>query len=567
MKYLPVPPLRQSLERCLKALRPLLDDSQMQGAQAAVDEFATVDGPQCQSELERFADLENAEGRSWLSQDWLSSYLVSRDPLPLSSNVGFRIHASVEPDGIGRAADTIHRAAAVHLSWLRGEIKDEINPRGNPMDMHQWRVLAGGLRHPQLEMDTFITGRPGADSREIGVLFKGRLHMMPISDASGQPLSRRVLGDAMERLQKASDATDDTFTHLSYLGSDKAAAYLDALLQHPENAAVYDRLLHAVFLVNITDVPASKEEHQERVTFHVGQAWAYKPFTYQVSLVDDFVGVHIEHSSVDGVTLRSMVEVMQGIDPEDVGDHARGVDLEPVDWHMSEDLRTQLARDVETYRREASEFRVRILHVPVGVPPDLLLSVSHDALQQFSLLYAQVVTYGKVRSVYEAVDMREFQAGRTECLRPVTNEALTLVHALIAGTATHEILLAALAAHKEQVIACKTGQGFDRHLLGLALMAKRMGLEPTLHSDEGYLRLTADFLSTTSVGGAEQITRFTFAPTTTDGIGVNYTLTHGPYEFCLSFRGDKVKRIDEFIQGIHKGVDALGVLLKRTGAS
>ncbi len=564
MKYLPVPPMHQSLDRYLAAVRPLLDATQGRLAQAAVEEFATTDGPACQAELIRFADSENAEGRSWLSQAWSASYLVSRAPLPLSSNVGFRVRSSTEAVGVGRAADAIHRVAAVHLSWLRGEIEDEVNPRGNPMDMHQWQVLAGGLRHPQADQDVFVDGRQGADAREIGVLFKGRLLMMPISDGDGQPLSRRLLTGALERLQGLSLSDDDTFTHLSYLGSDKAATYLDALLEHPHNAEIYDRLIHAVFLVNLTDVVATMEEHQERVTFQLGQAWAYKPFTYQVSLVDDFVGVHVEHSSVDGVTLRSMVEVMSGIQREDCDGEGPSVNLESLSWIMSDLLRTQLACDIATYGREAEAFRVRILQLPVAVPPDLPFSVSHDAIQQFSLLYAQVATYGRVRSAYEAVDMREFQSGRTECLRPVTSEALTLVRALIEGTATQELLVTALSAHKEQVIACKTGQGFDRHLIGLRLMAERLGLEPAFFDDESYTLLMTDFLSTTSVGDAKQIVRFTFAPTTRGGVGVNYTVTDAKYEFCLIHRHDQAERMGEFVEGIETGVGALGRLMRGT---
>jgi len=561
MKHLPVPPLRQSLYRFLTAVRPLLDAAQQQRAEEVVENFETTDGPHCQAALMRFAAEENTADRSWLSRAWLSSYLRNRAPLPLSSNVGFRVRSSTETVGVGRAADAIHRVAGVHLSYLRGEIDDEVSPRGNPMDMHQWQVLAGGVRHPRPEEDVFLDGRVGAASREIGVLWKGRLLMMPISDGAGHPLSRRVLAVALQQLQELPLSDDDTFTHLSYLGSDKASVYLDALLEHPDNSRIYDRLVHAVFLVNLTDVPASAEEHQQQATFHPGQAWAYKPFTYQISLVDDYVGVHVEHSVVDGVTLRSMVEVMQGVHREHSDGEGPPILIESLTWKTSGDLRSQLARDIASYRREAEQYQVRILQFPMAVPSDLPFPVSHDASQQFILLFAQVVAYGRARSAYEAVDMREFQAGRTECLRPVTPDALALVQAMASDTATPDHLFAALSAHKEQVIACKTGQGFDRHLMGLRLMAERLDLQPELFDDESYKLLTTDFLSTTSVGDARQIVRFTFAPTTRGGIGVNYTTTDGMYEFCLIHRADETERIAEFITAVEDGVSALGELL------
>ncbi len=563
MKHLPVPPLRQTLERYLAAVRPLLDSGQQRRAEEVVQEFAAHDGPACQAELLRFAARENVADRSWLSRAWLSGYLTNRAPLPLSSNVGFRVRSSAEAVGVGRAADAIHRVASVHLTYLRGEIEDEVSPRGNPMDMHQWQVLAGGVRHPRAEEDVFVDGRPGAGAREIGVLWKGRLVMMPISNGSGHPLSREVLAEALHQLQELPLSDDDTFTHLSYLGSDKASAYLDALLEYPENSEIYDRLVDAVFLVNLIDAPASAKEHQERVTFQPGQAWAYKPFTYQVSLVDHFVGVHIEHSVVDGVTLRSMVEVMQAVQRGDGDGDGPPVLLEAFTWTMPENLRAQLARDIASYRQAAAQYRVRILQFPMAVPSEMPFSVSHDAIQQFILLFAQITTYGRARSTYEAVDMREFQAGRTECLRPITPDALALVQAMISDTATPDDLFAALSAHKHQVVACKTGQGFDRHLTGLRLMAEGLDLRPNFFDDESYNLLTTDFLSTTSVGTAQQIVRFTFAPTSEDGIGVNYTVTDGVYEFCLIHRADRTERLEDFIDALEAGVSAFGELLGR----
>lgn len=562
MKHLPVPPLRQSLDRYLAAVAPLSDAQQQRHAQDVVEEFAHSDGPHCQAELMRFAHRENLAGRSWLSQAWLSEYLTSRDPLPLVSSVGFRLRWDSERTGIARAADVIHRVAAVHLAHLRGEIDDEINARGDAMDMSQWQVLAGGLRHPQPVEDDIRHGRPGAAAREIGVLWKGRMVMMPISDDVGQPWSRAVLQEALHRLRELPVQGDDTFTHLSYLGSDRAFAHIDALLEHPENATIYDRLVDAVFVVNLTDTPASEEEHQERVTFHPGQAWAYKPFTYQVSLADDYVGVHAEHSIVDGVALRSMVAVMQQVEPVD-GD-GTPIRLEPLAWIMSADLSKQLSRDIASYRRRAEAYRVRILQFPSAVPTDMPFRVSHDAIQQFSLLYAQLAAYGRVRSTYEAADMREYQAGRTECLRPNTADALTLTRALLDGDATPDHLYAALAAHRDQIITCKSGQGFNRHLLGLHLMAEHLGLAPALFRDESYNRLTTDFLSTSSVGDAQQIVRFTFAPTTADGIGVNYTVSDDMYEFCLIHNSEEAEGIGDFIHALKTGVSALGELMART---
>ena len=113
---------------------------------------------------------------------------------------------------------------------------------------------------------------------------------------------------------------------------------------------------------------------------------------------------------------------------------------------------------------------------------------------------AQHATYGRVRGVYEAVDMREYQAGRTECLRPVTPEAAAFVRALHEGHATEELFRAALDAHRGWVKACKSARGVDRHLLGLAMMAERTGETSAFFESPALAAVRHDFLSTTSIG-------------------------------------------------------------------
>lgn len=558
-KYLPVPPLRQSLDRYLSALRPLSEAGQLRRVEEVVAQFRATDGPRCQAELVAFAERENAAGESWLSREWLATYLAVRDPLPLTSSVGFRIRWDRDSEGFSRAAEVIHCAASVHLSYLRGELDDEVTSRGDPVDMRQWRVLAGGVRHPRPVEDVVIEGRRESASREIGVLWHGHCLMLPISDETGRPLPQEALATALAQLPRLRLVQDEDFTLLSYLGSDLAATHLDALMEHPGNAHSYERLVHALFLVNLTDVVASDEGHQERVTFHPGQAWAYKPLTYQVSVVDDFVALHVEHSVVDGATIRSVIALVQQARLTD-GQQSRP-EFEPLNWTMSEELRARIAEAGGPYRRRAEAHRVRILRCPFVLPDDLPFRVSHDAIQQLALVYAQLARYGQVRSTYEAVDVREYQAGRTECLRPVDLPAAALGRALLEDEATPEHLHAALAAHREKVIACKSGQGLDRHLTGLRLMAERLGLTPDLFREESHARLTTDFLSTSSLGDDRQMVRFAFAPTSVGGIGVNYTAVDDGYEYCLICDTDDGVDIDAFARSIGEGVDALARLV------
>lgn len=550
-KFLPVPELSATLERYLTSVGPLVDEPTLAATAVKVATFAAVDGPRLQEALLDFAGRRNASGRSWLSQAWLDGYLDTREPLPVSSNVGFQIRVDSERTGVPRAAELLRRFAAVHLAHLRGDLAPPVSPRGEPLCEQQWRFLAGGVRHPQPVRDAVLAGPLNVAEREIGLLWRGELFALRISNREGQLVGQPSLRDAIAELVSRPVSTEPDFTDVSYLGSEAASRQLNELLADPRNQRVYERLTNMLFVANLVGEASDDEGHQWRTTFAPRQAWAYKPVTYQIGLADDYLAMHVEHSIVDGATIKAVVaEAQQMTLPESNSDAP--VEIEPVSWLMSPTQRAELNVEHGQYRAVADAHAVKIVHVPFAEPAE---RVSHDALEQWLLLTAQLAVFETVRSTYEAVDMREFQAGRTECLRPITPEAVALAENLLRGTATMELVRQAGRAHRDLVVACKTGKAIDRHLFGLRMMAD--GQLPELFTDESYRRLTTDFLSTTSLGDAEQIVRFNFAPTSAGGIGVNYTHVEGGYEFCLSYRTDQRPRIDDFVIAIREAAVSL----------
>lgn len=603
MQQLPVPELAQTLDRYLQAVSPLLAADELDATREAVARFADGAGPAAQAELRRFAEVENAAGRSWLSAAWLDSYLRVRDPLPLSTSATLQIRlpageparAQSELDGPSEpglewAAEVVHRLARVHLGYLRGQLPPETTPRGEPVCEQQRAVLAGGLRHPLPGLDEIRPGRSGADSREIGVLIDDRYVAVPISDATGRVLPeatlRQLLAQAVDQAQRAPAG----FTTLSGLGSEVAAPLLAELLDDAANAALYARLTDAVFVValgrvtdphatddGITDGGGTDEADAEvswlqRLAFGGANAWAYKPLTYQLGLDRGLVVAHMEHTSPDGGTLKNVVDLAQQLpDEPDQPDEATAdrpgsgdaADPPPVavlSWRESPQLRARLDREAQVVAARARGLRLQVVTVDAPETGHLPYPVSDDAVQQWIFLYAQLATYGRLRSTYESVDMRHMQAGRTECLRPNNAAAAALVRALLDGAATGEQVQAALVAHKDWVRACKTGHGIDRHLLGLRLAAQRLELTPELFTDPAYTALTTDFLSTTSLGGQRQVVRTAFAPTSRGGIGIYYSLVPGGYQFLLS-RDEHTEHFAEFVANLHAGAHAVRTLL------
>ena len=507
---------------------------------------------------------------------------------------------------LDRAAAFLHRAAVVHLAQARGETLPEIDLRGATLDPGQWACLNGGLRHPLPVIDETRACALGAADREIGIFFRGHLYPVRISDDKGHPLDPGELRAALAVVLKApsahghdgpaadqrSDQRSDQrasqgsdretsrgtnqgadalpgdggtvptlaggFAAMSSMGSDVLAGIFDAILADSRNAQTCERLGNMLFTLSLTEESCGDAEHLRALAFDAGRAWVRRPLSYEIGLKDDWLAVHVEHTLLDGATLVAVLRRMQEVELpsrarwEQQSGTENTVGEPPLIWHLTPEQAQTLDAAVQRYQREAAGLRVDLVKAPI---PDLAgapFKISGDGVQQLILNTAQHLAFGQVRSVYEAVDMREYTAGRTECLRSVTPQAVAFAQAAAEGTASEQerlqLLGEALEAHRGWVKACKSGQGVDRHLLGLRLMADCTGEDGAPGSvrdveavteffeDVGIAQAREDFLSTTSVGSSAQILRYAFAPSVPEGFGISYTPHAEHFEFCVTWR-------------------------------
>lgn len=81
----PAFPLKDTLEKFLKTVEPLLNACDLVETKEAVKKFETGDGPELQALLEKAAKCE----QNWLSRRWLqSAYLQYRDPVTVYVSPG-----------------------------------------------------------------------------------------------------------------------------------------------------------------------------------------------------------------------------------------------------------------------------------------------------------------------------------------------------------------------------------------------------------------------------------------------------------------------------------------------
>ena len=553
LKPLPVPPLDETLDAYSHALKAVLHDSELEHARAVVESFRTGAGPRLDAQLRERAAEREAAGTNWLNDEWYSSYLTTRSPLTLASNVGFQLAfpGADGMSGLDRAVDIIRRAATVHLAAAAGDTPEDVDGRGNRITMNQWFVYAGGIRQPDKGEDAVVATQLGAANREIGVFVDGRLFALPVSDADGVVVSAAALRAGLEKVRSQEAAALD-FNAPSLLGSGVLADLLPAILKQGDNRATYQRLTDMLFTVELQSNGPATSSDAERIreaTFAPRGAWVYKPLSYLVDLDSDWVTVHVEHSCQDGATLVTAVTRMQDAELP----AGTSIDAEPAEltWELDDTTTQQITTHLETFKAQVGTLRTDIVTVPHDIPADLPFKLSRDASAQLTMTIAQQLTYGHVRAVYEAVDMREFRAGRTECLRAATPEAVAFAEKLIDGTASPNDLRTALDAHRAWVKRCKSGNGVDRHIQMMATIDDPASSDP-FFTDRAATAARRDFLSTTSIGGATQIVRYCFAPTLPEGFGISYTPLPEDTEFCISWNTTSAEQPEKFRANLGK---------------
>jgi carnitine O-acetyltransferase len=194
--------------------------------------------------------------------------------------------------------------------------------------------------------------------------------------------------------------------------------------------------------------------------------------------------------------------------------------------------------------------------------------VSPDALVQIAFQVTQFKIFGKLGSTYESALTKKYYHGRTECMRPVTNEMLAFVTCLCnpGSTASEQLQLftQAAKAHVNKVALCKTGEGVDRHLYGMQNLAKQLEQRlpnysiPDIYTDVAWSKLRHDYLSTSNCGGYS-LSSFGFGPVVPDGLGIDYIIKDKCMHFHVTAFSERPTK--KFVKFMEQSLLEIGQLL------
>ncbi|OWT38800.1 carnitine O-acetyltransferase [Cryptococcus neoformans] len=519
---LPIPPLKDTCARYLRALEALQSPKEHAKTKQVVKEFLEGgEGALWQEKLEEYAK----DKESYIEEFWYESYLSHSDSVVLSLNPFFVLSSDVTP----RSNPQLSRAAALITSTLffihdlRNGLLQPDAVRGIPLDMSQYERLFGTCRVPT---DTGCRMEVHGNGRHMVVLRRGQFYWFDCLDSKNRPLltDREILhnldaivkdADKISTHEIAKDSVGILTTESRKIWSGLRS---DLINSNKLNKSCLEVVESALFIVCLDD--AGPEDMAELCSnflcggykleggVQVGTCTNRWYDKLQIIVCSNGeAGINFEHTGVDGHTvLRYAADVYtelvllyaKTINPSTpslfqaklspFARSAKGppptpedeIDTTPkkLEWKLTPDLRagirfaeTRISDLICQNDSQALEFK--------GYGGTFIKrhGFSPDAFVQMAFQAAYYGLYGRVESTYEPAMTKSFLHGRTEAIRTVQPESVAFVKTFCSETATPQEKIAALhkacKRHTQLTKECSQGLGQDRHMYALHCLARK----------------------------------------------------------------------------------------------
>ncbi|RLN57935.1 hypothetical protein BBJ29_005956 [Phytophthora kernoviae] len=561
LPHLPVPSLEATLEKYLRSLEPFVTEEELNKTRALVKEFGKPQGEGVALQTELFQRAQERE--NWLAEWWEQvAYLSDRTPNALFVNMvtGFGSFLDFERpvSQARRAAETV-RYTCEYLDKLKLQEVPPETMGGRVLCMNMFKRLFSTCRIPEQSMDTFRRVDPDS-VRHITVFCEGRSFGLRVYDAEDELLTigdlevqllhiirysaylsviptskREVFGD---------DSSPQFVGALTSMRRDSWAQARHELMEFDQvNIQSLDKIETSLFTLCLEEASpgAPSELARQCAAANAGNRWFDKSFQYIV-FANGMVGANMEHANVDATVLQSMFRWLGerylnrngGYETFIESRHHALEFLPPPEllrWRLPPKIAAAtIPKALADFERNGSTLRMLVVrNKSYGKTKLRAIKLFPDTFVQMAIQLAGFRLFGRVVPTYESGHSRMFVEGRTETIRTVTSEVLAWLEVQDrTGADKAEVvdkLKHAMARHKELSIEALTGNGIDRHLLGLQIAAmQKTGSPSALFTDPSYAKSGGGgnfVLSTSNVSGYPWLWGG-FVPMLPHGIGICY---------------------------------------------
>jgi carnitine O-palmitoyltransferase 2 len=453
--------------------------------------------------------------------------------------------------------------------------------------MSQYNCLFNSTRIPKSDCDILVTNTENI--RHIIIIKRGHYYKVNILEKNGQLISAEKIGGMMKYLSEDLNEEENKYP-LGYFTADKRDRWalirqqIEALSEH--NKQIFKEIDSSIMVICLDeDNPSklnkslTKEQRAEYISgkylcYNALNRWYDKSFN-MIMLSDGTLGLHCEHSWGDGVAL---LRFCNDID-KDSNEHGKINSLnypsiksstydsiEKLEFQLDDKLKNEFEISKKNYNEFVSKFHVNIYQEPV-LGKNLLKksALSPDAIMQLGIQMAYYKMHHRFVSTYESCSTAVYKHGRTETIRPVTNETKNFIEILEKSSdekLKKDLLKKSSDKHQQLIKEAATGQGFDRHLFALKYLQQIENHENKLHpiyTDQSYQLINHTILSTSTVA-SKHIAAGGFGPVVNDGLGIGYLIDD---EQCgLLVTSYMEKELSNFMQAANESYKELANIIK-----
>src|SRR5690625_172501 len=534
---LPIPPLNHTRDQLIQWLKPLLSREQWRKTTYVINRFFQPNGV-AEKLQQKLYEWKKSSSGSWLAPFRDDLYLKNRDSLPLSTNFNILLeneaykhrYTMVEFAGI-----ISYLVAKLYHKIIDGKVKQN-TLHVKPLNIDQYKYFFLSVRIPQRRRDAIYVSPFDKKNNYIVLLYKNYIYKVPVTRKDGTIYQSSDIIAAIRSAiwqERHEGINVNIFTAAK---RDKAEKVYRLLNRSKVNQRILQTIARALVVISLDEESESSEEAIKHLMLHPNNKYFDK--TIQIVITKyGHIGFNIEHATVDGTAINTVIRyISNGLSNHTLLDNHsfEKIHVEKMTWELTKNLKETLYRIQANYLSRIKNYHLLSkIFTDFGATCIKQMNISPDAFFHIALQLAKYRTYGQFKSVYEPVNVRFFRGGRTECARATSMEKRRLVEAIEDGNVStrdlYEMMQKASCAHRRRIQQCQKGYGIERHLLGLEqmyyLFGNELGIQklPEIFTDEGYLALRHDFLSTSGTVYKDAKYRM-FAPVVSDGHGIAYFL-------------------------------------------
>ncbi|XP_028326102.1 peroxisomal carnitine O-octanoyltransferase isoform X2 [Gouania willdenowi] len=546
---LPVPTLQGSLSKYLDA------DEEYKATVDIVRRFQDGVGKELHQKLLQRARTK----RNWLEEWWLdAAYLEVRIPSQLNVNFGgpapYLEHCWPPAEGVYLQRASISTWHALqYWNMIRTESLAPQKAGTTPLDMDQFRMLFCTCKVPGVKKDTihnyFKTESEGPCPSHLVVMCRGRMFTF---DAlyNGEILTPPELLRQLRYVRERCEAEPDG-DGMGALTSEERTCWAKAR-EHlinidPHNQVILETIQSSLFVISLDETkPYSSPQNYTKMTAEalIGDPairWGDKSYN-SIVYSDGSFGSTCDHAPYDAMVLVSLCwyidQQLQATGGQWKGSEAlRPTPLpEELIFTVDEKVLSDIKCAKEHFLKSSQDLELLCYaFTAFGKAAIKQRKLHPDTFVQLAMQLSYYKLHRKPGSCYETAMTRKFYHGRTETMRPCTQESVWWCKAMMDPTQdTHtrrEAMRLAFKKHNQLMVEAQEGRGFDRHFLGLYLIAKEEGRPtPELFMDPLYAK---------SGGGGNFVLSSSLVGYTTV-LGAVSPMVHHGYGFFYRIRDESI---------------------------